>query len=172
MCEAPAENRSDDLPSRLWRGAKAIGVPALVSVFISTLVSIGFQVRLENSKNRVELIIHEREAFDNAQSTLFIELGRYTSQVLDSHNEKNIENLNAAIVTAQLQAHSLSNELNEPVSIILKQYSDELSVLQNKISDVKNSSDLGPVYSSAQELLKLHDNVAETVSKTVSVSIF
>jgi hypothetical protein len=172
MSTTPPENNSDDLASRLWRIAKSVGLPALVSVFVSTLVSIGFQARLENSKNRVDVIMHQREAFDSAQNNLFIELGRYTAHVLDNNSDKSIDQLSAAIVTAQLQAHSLANELDSPIRLVINRYSDELSVLRNRITNVHTAGELGPVYASAQELLKLHDNIAETVSKTVSVSVF
>jgi hypothetical protein len=45
-------------------------------------------------------------------------------------------------------------------------------VLRDKLMDVRGPDDLGPVYSSAQEILKLHDDIGDVVSKTASISLF
>lgn len=89
------EQRPSALLLRCGRIAKNVGIPAFVSIVVSTLVGVAFQVRLENSKNMVDVILHQREAFDASQNNLFIELGRYTGQVLDKHT-KPADLLNAA----------------------------------------------------------------------------
>lgn len=75
-------------------------------------------------------------------------------------------------VTTQLEARNLANELKEPDREVLTKYSDALDVLRDKIMDVRGPNDLGPVYSSAQEILKLHDDIGDVVSKTAYISLF
>lgn len=152
------------------------GISAAVSVLVSAVVSAlaltFFEGRLENSKNRVEMIIHQKDQFDNAQMKVLTEIGLYTARVFDHKDITNREAIEGAIIAAQLQTNSLSEEVGPGDQKILTQYADDLEDLRKKIQAVKAPDDLGPVFVAAQAMLKRRDEVGEKVREKLNISVF
>jgi hypothetical protein len=152
------------------------GVSAAVSLFVSAVVSAlaitFFEARLENSKNRVEMIIHQKDQFDNAQMKVLTEIGLYTARVFNHKDVTNREAIEGAIIAAQLQTNSLSEEVGPSEQKLLAQYGDDLEVLRTKIQAVKAPDDLGPVFVAAQTMLKKRDEVGEKVREKLNISVF
>ena len=140
----------------------------VISLVVSALVSSYFEGRLENSKNRVAMVMHQKDEFDSSQNNLVTELGLYTGRVLDSRDPKKREKLDAAIVAAQQQVHNLANELGDKDSELLTAYANQLETMRKQLEEVSGPRDLAPIYISAQEILKLHDKVGEQVNNDLT----
>jgi hypothetical protein len=175
------EIRRVDKPSVRERMAKFkdyvefFGINALISILISGGVSgfalVYFTTRMEASKEHVIEVMKQKEQFDSSQNKLFVELVQYTNHLF-SNVETNKEDLQGAIIIAQLQINRLRNELPPTDYDILNKYSAELENLMKQLRATKAPSDLRPILVSAQKVLELHDLVAERVKGNLKISVF
>jgi hypothetical protein len=163
---------SPDRWSRFKIIAESFGVSAVVSIVVSTLFLTYFESRLENSKNHAAIVTHQKEQFDEAQNKVMIELGLYTGRVFNDNDARKRDLLDSAIITAQLETNNLSSEVGQDGQKALSDYSNELEILRKQVQAVEGPKDLGPVLISAQEVLKLHDEVGKKISENLGVSIF
>lgn len=156
--------------------AEKFGVVALVSLLVSGLVSGAistyFATRLENAKARVNSIIHQKDQFDASQNDIFAQLGIYTDRLLKGDDPANKEQLQKAIITAQLQLNRLQTQLREEDRRAVTEYAQELENLAKQLRTVSGPSDLRPVYVSAQKMLRLHDQVADRVRSNLAITVF
>src|ERR1700733_2247601 len=101
-----------------------------------------------------------------------IELGLYTGRVFNDNDAKKRDLLDSAIITAQLETNSLSNEVGQDGQKALSDYSNELEILRKQVQAVEGPKDLGPALISAQRVIKMHDEVGKKISNNLGVSIF
>lgn len=168
----PKSNTLQKILSGALRVAENVGVPALVSVFVSTGMASYFESRLENSKDHVAAIVKDKEEFDASQVNIFGQLGLYTNLVLSKDQNASKNDLYSAIVSAQIQLSRLRHEINAGPESALEKYASELETLRAQLENVKNMKDLKPVYVSAQKILALHDKVTDEVRSKMQVSLF
>jgi hypothetical protein len=164
---------SVDRPSLTER----FGMPALVAGIIAALVStmIGGVLtgRIETSKQRLAILLQEKDQFDAAQNRIITELGLFTTRAFESNDVAKKEQLLSAIITAQLQLNRLQNDLHDPRdSKILLEYASELDKLSRDVRNASGIKDLGSILAATQRILALHDEVSEAVKQNVNVTIF
>lgn len=167
-----SKNSSKSLISGVIGFFESVGVPALVSVAVSTGMAAYFESRLENSKDHVAAIMKGKEEFDASQVNIFGKLGIFTKAVLLKKGSMDRDELYSAIVAAQIQIARLKNEIKSSEGSALDEYATELEKLRSEIADVKSKNDLNQVYDSAQKILALHDRVTDEVRSKMQVSLF
>lgn len=158
--------------SRLISSAKNFGATALISIIVSSGVSVFWAARLENSKDRVASINKQREQFDTAQNNVITQLGLYTGKLFDGVGSANKEQLQIAIIAAQLQLSRLAGELAADDREVISRYSAELDNLSRHLRNVTRANELGPVYVSAQKILSMHAEVSERLKSKTTISVF
>jgi hypothetical protein len=139
---------------------------------VAGLVTAWFESRLENSKEHVSTIIKQKDQVDTSQNNIFMQLVLYTDRVLTNGDASKKQELQSAIVVAQLQINRLREELKKQDQEAVTAYADELDNLQKQLRSVEAAKDLKPIYVSAQKILELHDKVAERVRKNLDISVF
>jgi hypothetical protein len=159
-----------------FMGWKAAAESALVSAVVASIISgvvvVFGTARMETSKEYITSIGRQQSQLDSAQSGMFSQLALYTGKLFEKPDAANIELVQSAIITTQLQLNRLINELPKSQHADLLEYSKELENLSKSLRGVKSKNDLGPVYASAQKLLAMHDQVGEKVRENMEVSIF
>jgi hypothetical protein len=158
--------------SKLRQLAENFGVSAFAGLLVAGAVTAWFESRLENSKEHASTLIKQKDQVDTSQNNIFMQLGLYTDRVLTSGDVSKKQELQSAIIAAQLQINRLRDELKEPDQDALTAYANELDNLQKQLRTVEAAKDLKPIYVSAQKILELHDKVAERVRKNLDISVF
>jgi hypothetical protein len=131
---------------------KSIAENAFVSAVVSAIISGGVllwgTMQLENSKERVASLVRQQVEFDKAQSNVFSQLGLYTGKLFDKAGSEisTRDQLQSAIISAELQVNRLLIALPKRDHELLLQYANELGALSKSLRDVKSPNDLGPVY--------------------------
>lgn len=168
--KSTARSKWEALRSR----AESLGATALVATFISTLVSAGvasiFNARMENSKIHATVLMSEKAQFDASHSNLFGQLAIYTDKLLSQDTSATKDDLEKAIVSAQLQLDRLKSDLPKHNQGVVTEYSDELEKFMLALRAVNGRANLKPVYVSAQKLLELNDKLADTVRTNLAVN--
>src|SRR5882724_9462243 len=99
---------------------------AFVAAIVSGAVVVFGTARMETSKEYITSISRQQSQLDSAQSSMFAQLGLYTSKLFDKPDAASIDQLQSSIITTQLQLNRLINELPKSQHASLLEYSKEL----------------------------------------------
>ena len=169
-------SRSEAHNGTFGKKLRAFAENALIAAVVSAIISgasvVWLESRLENSKERVAAIVHQKDHFEASHSDVFAQLGLYTGRVFDKGQAGDRDKLQAAITKTQIELTKLRDELPRSDVASVGEYSDELDKLSKHLRNVKGPNDLGPVYVSAQRILELHDKLSEKIRGQLDVSIF
>lgn len=169
----------------LKKFASVLGIPALAATIMSTVVTVSYQILMENSKQRAVIVAQHKQQFDASQSNIIVQLGLYTDSIVpylknDTDRPQaelkiktvNKEDLRKAIIAAQYQLNRLNGELRVGEAPSLTAYATELDKLSNAVRRLDTAPDLGAIYKSTQRMLELHDEVSGQLQASVKISAF
>lgn len=163
-------------PSRFRQIWENLGVAAIVSLVISSLISGGighyFATRLENTKEQVTSLVRYKDQIDASQNKIIAELGIYGDRLIKNRDAAKVEELESAIITAQLQINRLRGAMRPDDQPLLKEYENELGNLLRQVRSTPGPNDMVPVLASAQKLLSIHDRFAERVRHNIEMTAF
>jgi len=163
--------------SRSWKEwfidiAADLAVSVVAAGIVSGLATVYFESRLENSKDRVASLMQSEQRFDASHNEVIAQIGIYTNKLLTTGNAPDKDKTLAAIIDAQSQLLELKSELSHEDYIVIAKYAAELNRLLNSLNAVSKPTDLNPLLTSVQRLLKDHKEIAQRVRMASNVSIF
>jgi hypothetical protein len=166
---------SEAQPKQTWaqwfsRTVWDVCVSVIAAAAVSALFLYYFEVRLENSKNRVATLMASEERFDAAHNDVVVQFGIYSNELFVRNDSGQKAKFLDAVITTQLELLDLRQHMGDKDIPALSKYADVLAKLRDEIRPVNNQRDLGPALRTVQNLLAAHKNVTDTVETKTKIS--
>ncbi|HWD26553.1 MAG TPA: hypothetical protein VG387_05270 [Rhizomicrobium sp.] len=158
---------------RARQAAENLGVSFAVSLVVSGVVAgiIGnhFESRLENSKERVAILVDTKQKFDETHNELLARVAVYANEVWARQRPIEKDKILETIIKAQAQLLELKRQIGNDDDPLIVVYGDDLVKLQEELDVVSKPEDLRPVYASVLKLLDEHDKIAAEITTLAKV---
>jgi hypothetical protein len=162
----------------LWRLAEVVGLPALISIFVSALISgwslVYFESRLVTSEHHAQEISLMQQQLDGAQSNMIGQFSVYAAHLYDVRevDPSKRDELLKAVTAAESQILNLRASLPASNQRAVEDYDQQLDAFVAALQAVKFRGDMGPAYTAFQKVLESHRTLDAQLAAEKTISIF
>jgi hypothetical protein len=154
---------------KIGRLLQDIFVSVIAAAVVAGLFSYYTAVQLENSKDRVMVLIASEQRFDAAHSDVVVQYGLYANELFVRNDSKQKTKFLQAVITTQLELLNLRQHMGNTDIRELSEYSEELSKLRNIVASVQTENQMGPAHIAVQKLLAAHGRITVAVEQRAKI---